>query len=400
MKITGIKLYNYISPFTPKWPSASRSCGPLDVYPEYAKAPRNPNVAGVGGAGEGEISGAFIVVTTDEGISGVHGPINYRSQLLVIMDGLCNHIIGRDPLDTRMLWDIMSRYERHARSGLMLMAISAVDIALWDLKGKILGQPVYKLLGGGRNKLRPYISTLGFSTEEPAHIREKALEIREMGFGAQKWFFRYGPGDGVQGMRKNLEMAFILRETLGDDYELMFDCWMGWSVTYAKTIFRELRNVKPMWVEEVLRPHMYDGYRLLKADTDVPLSAGEHLYTRMEVNQYLRDGIFDVMQSDPEWCGGITETLRIGDLCEMYGTRFIPHGHSFHPAMHVVAAMPPDICPYVECLLQIYHAKNHFYQHMPLDDEGFMVLNDTPGLGEDVDMEKITRESEIVEFTL
>ena len=399
MKITGIKLYNYISPFTPKWQNAARSCGLLDIYPEYNQASHNPNMRGTGGAQEGEISGAFIVITTDEGVSGIHGPITYRSQLLVIMDGLCRHIIGRDPLEHRMLWDIMSRFDRHARSGLMLMAISALDIALWDLKGKILGQPVYKLLGGGRHKLRPYISALGFSID-PGLVREKALEIREMGFGAQKWFFRYGPGDGTSGMRKNLEMAFLLRETLGDDYELMFDCWMGWSVTYAKTIFRELCQVKPMWVEEVLQPHMWDGYRILKDNTDIPLSGGEHLYTRMEVNAYLRDGIFDVMQSDPEWCGGITETLRIADLCQMYGTRFIPHGHSFHPAMHVVAAMPPDICPYVECLLQLYHSKNHFFLHMPLDNEGFMILNDTPGLGEDVDMEKVTRESEIIDFKL
>jgi L-alanine-DL-glutamate epimerase-like enolase superfamily enzyme len=400
MKITGIKLYNYISPYTAKWPGEARSCGPLDIYPEYGRSERNPYMMrGVGGAGAGEIAGAFLAVTTDEGVSGIHGPIAYRSQLLVAADGLSGHIAGRDPLENRMLWDIMSRFDRHARSGLMLMAISAVDIALWDLKGKILGEPVYRLLGGGRNKLRPYISTLGFSIE-PGRAREKALEIREMGFGAQKWFFRYGPGDGAAGMRKNLELAFLLREALGDDYELMFDCWMGWDIAYAKTIFRELRQVNPMWVEEALRPHMQDGYRILKAETDIPLSAGEHLYTRMEANAYLRDGVFDVMQSDPEWCGGITEALRIADLCEMYGTRFIPHGHSFYPGMHVVASMPPDICPYVECLLQSYHGKTHFFRHAPMGSDGFLNLGNTPGIGEEIDMEKVARESEITEFAL
>ena len=402
MKITGLKLYNYISPYTPKWPSAGlagRSSGPLNVYPEYASGERIAAMRGIGGAQDGELAGCFLEITTDEGVSGIHGPITYRAQLLVVMDHLSQHIVGRDPMENRMLWDILSRFDRHARSGLMLMAISAVDIALWDLKGKILGKPVYQLLGGGRHKLRPYISTLGFSTE-PELVREKALEIQSMGFGAQKWFFHYGPGHGVEGIRKNLEMAFLLRETLGEDYELMFDCWMGWDIKYAKTVFNELRQVKPMWVEEVLRPHMQDGYRILKAETDVPLSAGEHLYTRMEVNSYLRDGIFDVMQSDPEWCGGITEALRIGDMCELYGTCFIPHGHSFHAAMHVVAAMPPDISPYVECLLNIYYSKNHFYRHMPLSEDGFMYLNDTPGLGEDIDMERITRVSEVTEFAL
>ena len=399
MKITGIKLYTYTSPYVSKWPSAGRSCGPLDIYPEYACLDRTPNMRGVGGAGPGEIAGTFLVITTDEGVTGIHGPISYRSQLLVAVDGLSPHIIGRDPLENRLIWDVMSRFDRHARSGLMLMAISAVDIALWDLKGKILGQPVYKLLGGGRSKLRPYISTLSFSIElEKA--RDKALELKEMGFRAQKWFFRYGPGDGVAGIKKNLELAFMLRETLGENYELMFDCWMGWDIIYAKTVFRELSKVHPVWVEEVLRPHMQDGYRILKAETDVPLSAGEHIYTRMEANSYLRDGIFDVMQSDPEWCGGITEALRIADLCEMYGTRFIPHGHSLQPAMHVVASMPPDICPYVECLLQSYPARVHFFKHNLLDDEGFMLLNDIPGIGEDIDMEKVTAESEVTCFEL
>jgi L-alanine-DL-glutamate epimerase-like enolase superfamily enzyme len=279
----------------------------------------------------------------------------------------------------------------------MLMAISAVDIALWDLKGKILGQPVYRLLGGGRSRIRPYVSMLGFSLE-PDAVRKRAAMVKAMGVTAQKWFFRYGPSDGAEGIRKNLELAFILRETLGGDYELMFDCWMGWTISYARQMFQELEAVRPLWVEEVLRPHMADGYRKLKAETRIPLSAGEHLYTRMEVNGYLREGVLDVIQSDPVWCGGITEALRIADLCEMYGVAFIPHGHSLMPAMHVIAAMPPDICPYCEYLLNFMDTKCAFFVRKSLGKDGWLTMNDTPGLGEEIDTERLLSSETIHAF--
>ena len=240
---------------------------------------------------------------------------------------------------------------------------------------------------------------LGFSTE-PQKARERALEIKAMGIQAQKWFFRYGPSSGTQGIRKNLELAFALREALGEDYELMFDCWMGWTVSYAKTVFRELEQVQPMWVEEVLRPHMVDGYKQLKAETGMPLSAGEHFYTRMEVNSYLHDGTFRVMQSDPEWCGGITEAMKIGDMCELYGTTFIPHGHSLLPAMHVVASLPPDIAPYCEYLLNFMDRKTAFFKTKYLGDDGFLTINETPGLGADLDFDRITDSAQVTGFSI
>ena len=388
MKITSLNLYEHTISFQPKYDHEDRSTGPLDFYESYASGSRQGGMKSAGQHQDDRKSGVFLVISTDEGIEGVHGPIEYRSQLLTIMDGLARHLIGRDPLENRLLWDVMSRFDRHSRSGVMMMAVSTVDIALWDIKGKALGCPVYKLLGGGRSRIRPYISTLGFSVE-PERACERALEIKASGIQAQKWFFKYGPGAGMTGMRKNLDLAFALREALGDDYELMFDCWMGWTISYARTIFRELEQVHPMWVEEVLRPHMSDGYRQLKQETSIPLSAGEHLYTRMEVNSYLKDGIFSVMQSDPEWCGGITEAMRIGDLCEMYGTTFIPHGHSLLPAMHIVAAMPPDISPYCEYLLSFMDQKTALFKDKRLSDDGYLILNDTPGLGEEIDHENL-----------
>jgi L-alanine-DL-glutamate epimerase-like enolase superfamily enzyme len=109
----------------------------------------------------------------------------------------------------------------------------------------------------------------------------------------------------------------------------------------------------------------------------------------MEINTYLKENIFAVMQSDPVWCGGITEALRIADLCEIYGVTFIPHGHALLPAMHVVAAMPPDLCPYCEYLLSFMNRKNAFFKIDRLGADGVLTLNDTPGLGEELDQERL-----------
>ena len=386
MKITGIKLVKRTCRFESRYKGGTRQANQIDVYREYAEEarlvrPAHPQESG-------KRSGYFIEIDTDEGFTGQYGVIESRPELFTIMDGLKDYLIGRNPLENRLLWDLMSRYDRHSRSGLMMMAISALDIALWDLKGKILAQPVYKILGGGRSKVRPYISTLGFSVE-PEDAKKRALEIKAMGIKAQKWFFRYGPMDGGEGVRKNLDMAFAVREALGENYELMFDCFMGWTVNYARKMFYELEKVRPVWVEDILRSHMTDAYIQLRKSTSIPLAAGEHLYTRMEVNTYLKENVFAVMQSDPVWCGGITEALRIADLCEMYGVTFIPHGHSLMPAVHTVASMPADTCPYCEYLIVPMDSKNAFFKSRQIDSEGFIALNETPGLGEELDEERI-----------
>jgi L-alanine-DL-glutamate epimerase-like enolase superfamily enzyme len=390
MKITSVRVERRTIRYTPRYHGKTRSVGPLDIFEKYRLMENS-------GTGEQDIkSDLFIIISTDEGVEGEFGPVEDRSVVLTVMDGIASHLIGSDPMENRQIWEIISRFDRHARSGVMMMAISAVDIALWDLKGKILGLPVYKILGGGRNSIRPYVSMLSFSVE-PAAVRERALWVRDMGIKAQKWFFRYGPGDGVEGVKRNLEMAYTLREALGPFYDIMFDCWMGWTIDYARQMFREIEAVNPRWVEDVLRPHMMDGYRNLKQDTGIPLAAGEHIYTRMEVNAYLRENIFSVMQSDTAWCGGITEAMKIGDLCQMYGITFIPHGHTLKPCLHVVASLPEDVAPYCEYLLNFMDRKNSYFTHnrVALGEEGLFAMDDTPGIGDIIDKENLIN-SEIV----
>ncbi len=202
---------------------------PLDVYDNLRPAPYTdkPN-----GTREVQYEADHIRIRTAAGLEGLYGPIE-REAATIVLEDLQHFLIGKDALAGEILWDQMYRSNRQSRAGIFMMAISAVDNALWDLRGKFYGVPVWRLLGGrSREKVEMYASALGFSLELDA-VRKRATELKNQGFHYQKWFIGYGPGSGPEGMRKNIELVKTLRETLGDDYEIMFDAYSGWDQDYA-----------------------------------------------------------------------------------------------------------------------------------------------------------------------
>jgi len=371
--------------------SAERLVRPLDVYAEFRDPgqPSKPNPPGDPVA----IRHIFVEIHTDHGV-GRYGPI-LSEQAYLIHTRLRPFLIGRDPRPTAKLWDQMARSDRHARSGHYMMAISAVDCALWDLKGKTLGEPVYRLLGGPtRDELPAYASMLGHSLE-PDALTEEAVKTRDTGFTAQKWFFRHGPGSGLAGKQKNLAIVRTLREALGDGYDLMFDAWMSWELDYAIEMARSILPFRPRWLEELLPPGAVEAFARLKRETGAPLAAGEHLYTRWQVLPFLKAGILDVVQTDPDWAGGITELMRICALAETYGVKVVPHGHNVAAAAHVVAAQSPTLCPLVEYLL-LHATRQQFFLAEPLcPRRGTIALPKTPGLGLELDDSKIEARREV-----
>ncbi len=198
---------------------------PLAVYDGYkAKAYEDKS----GPEKSVAMSAIYLRIHTDAGLDGFYGPID-REAAFVVHDELRPFLIGKDALSGETLWDQMYRSNRHSRDGIFMMAISAVDNTLWDLRGRYFGVPVYRLLGGPtRESVEAYSSTLGFSLQ-PEAMRKRCLALKNEGFRNQKWFMGYGPGDGPEGMRRNVEMVRILRETSGDDVELMFDSFSGWD---------------------------------------------------------------------------------------------------------------------------------------------------------------------------
>lgn len=336
----------------------------------------------------------YVEIESESGLIGLGGPL-YAEQGFIIVKDLAPVLVGKDAMAGEALWDAMKLSDRHSRAGLYMMAISALDIALWDLRGRYLDRPVYELLGGPvREKLPVYASMLGYDTD-PTAARLTARDFYDRGFTAQKWFFNQGPESGSAGFNRNIALVRALREELGPDAEIMFDCKWGWDVPYAVKFANAAREWRPKWIEESVRSENLDGYAILKRDGGVPVAGGEHLYSRWEVKQYLDRGLLDYVQADPEWCGGITELVKICVLCEVHGVPVIPHGHHIWAALHVVASRPARVAPMCEFLFHWMPEKQYFQDTIITPTDGHIVLPTKPGLGYAIDATKVGKRREI-----
>ncbi len=362
---------------------------PLDVYDDLRPAPYKDNPSG---SKETTTSAVYIRIRTSGGIEGLYGPLE-KSAAMVVQEDLRPFLIGKDALAGETVWDEMYRSNRHSRDGYFMMAISAVDNVLWDIRGKFYGVPVYRLLGGpSRPSVEMYASCLGFSVE-PEAVRTRALAIKKEGYRYQKWFMAYGPGSGPEGMKKNVELVRILRETVGDDTELMFDAYSGWDQTYALEWAHQVEQYHPRWIEEATHPEKIESFATMRRSTTIPIASGEHFYGRWEVERYLQTGALSVVQADPEWCGGISELLRIGTVASLHDVQVIPHGHSLRAAVHAIASQSPMTFPLGEYLINKMRHYYHFESNPLVPDKAHIALPTGPGFNVQLDPAKIESQS-------
>ena len=155
---------------------------------------------------------------------------------------------------------------------------------------------------------------LGFAVEDLGLVRERAQQYKAKGYTAQKWFFRHGPMSGHEGLRKNVALVRTLRETLGEDYDIMLDCWQSMNLDYAVDLCSRIEEYRPRWLEEPFMPDRIDSHVRLKAKTRIPLSGAEHEYTRWGFKRFVEKEALDILQPDIYWCGGLSETLKIAAL--------------------------------------------------------------------------------------
>lgn len=322
----------------------------------------------------------YLELHTDAGVKGLYGPIDREAGLFVDRF-FKRRVIGVDPLAHEAFWNAMWRADRHSRGSHYLIGLSAVDNALWDLRARLLGLPVWRLLGGSRKKVRAYASCLGFS-QEPGPMQSKARELKAKGYRHQKWFVRdRGPSHGPEGVAKDAEVVRLLREAVGDDVDLMFDAFWGWDLNYALAWSRRVEQYHPRWIEEPFQTADLDAFIEFSRETSIPVATGEHFYSRWDVHKFLKNDAIMVVQADPEWCGGVSELVRICTLASVHGVNVIPHGHSIHAAMHVVASQPEETCPLVEYLIRKMSTYYSLEKHEPHPVEGMLELPDRPGFG-------------------
>lgn len=293
-------------------------------------------------------------------------------------------LIGTDPMDSEYIWQSMYRRTLpFGRKGIGMVAISAVDLAIWDAKGKILNQPVFKLLGGRtKPKIEVYASRLYSQPLDTLFTEAKGYA--DQGFKSVKIRFGWGPKDGLAGLHKNVDLVRTTREAVGDNVDIMADAYMGWNVEYAKRMLRMLTPFNLRWVEEPVISDDLNGYAELKAMNLVSISGGEHEYTLPGFRQALDLGAFDIAQYDVNRVGGITAAKKIADLCEAYDVLVIPHAgqmHNYHITMSSYGAPISEYFPKVpvEVGNELFW---YIFDGEPVAEGGYINLSDTtPGFG-------------------
>jgi len=339
-----------------------------------------------------------VKVTTDDGLYGLGsvGGAGLDAAKALINGRLSRLVVGQDPFATEYLWELMFRSTMsYGRKGVVIEAISAIDIALWDIMGKATGQPVYNLLGGRtRSKIRAYASRL--YARAPEHLDELAAEAQEyldQGYTAMKQRLAYGPRHGVQGMRKNLDLIRTVREVVGPDVELAVDVYMGWDRQYAIRMIRMIEDsgLDIAWLEEPTIPDDIDGYAEIRANVNTPIAGGEHEFTRYGFHQLIDKGAVDIVQLDVNRVGGITEARKIWAMAAGASLPLLPHAgylHNFHLIMaHMNSPIaeclprPPERPPVGSEMLAV------IFQGQPEAEDGFVELTETPGMGYDLNQE-------------
>ena len=391
MKITNVRLFQVegiLEHAGEFW--EERLVRPVDIYPEHKI--EGPNWLERVAADKYRIVAHFVEIETDAGVSGVGGPMP-AEQAYVIGTQLKPLLMGHDPLAIERLWDRMYRFMVHGRKGVVMMAMSVVDCALWDLKGKWFDAPVYVLLGGPtRERIPAYASALGYSLD-PELVQERAEEIVKQGYTATKWFFRDGPTDGAAGVARNLRLVRTLRETVGADVDIMLDAWMSWDVSYTVQMAARLEEYHPRWIEEPVMPDKIEQYAQIRRKVRIPIAGGEHEYTRWGLKALMDAGACDVLQPDIYWCGGISETMKICTLASAYDLPVIPHGHSVPASVHLIAAWPQTTCPLLEYLVKWNEIHQFFLKHSVKPVGGSVTLSTLPGIGMELDEAKIEKRS-------
>jgi L-alanine-DL-glutamate epimerase-like enolase superfamily enzyme len=303
-------------------------------------------------------------------------------------------LLGADPWDTEYLWQQMYRRTMaFGRKGVAMTAISAVDIALWDLLGKSAKQPVYRLLGGRTKKRIPVYASRLYSMPLD-ELRIEAQRYKNEGYKAMKLRFGWGPVDGAEGMQRNVELVHTVREVVGNGIDVMADAYMGWTLDYAKRMLPLLEPFNLRWLEEPVIPDDTRGYKELKAYGRVPIAGGEHEFTVFGFRDLLEANALDYIQFDTNRVGGISQARKISALAEAYQIPVVPHAgqmHNYHVVMASLNSPMAEFFPKVDV-----EVGNELFWYIfdgePVPVDGYIDLDEnTPGLGLTVNEESLKR---------
>ncbi|PTL90641.1 L-rhamnonate dehydratase [Halomonas litopenaei] len=293
---------------------------PMSKYPEYRMNRRSFGL---------NVLGTLVVeVEASDGTVGFAVTTAGEIGAFIVERHLARFLEGRKITEIEKMWDQMFNATLfYGRKGIVINTISGVDLALWDLLGKVRGEPVHELLGGAvRDELQFYATGA------------RPDLARDMGFIGGKMPLAHGPAEGNEGLTRNLEHLAEMRSRVGDDFWLMYDCWMSLDVNYATRLAQGASELGLKWIEEALPPDDYWGYAELKRNVPkgMLVNTGEHEATRWGFRLLMEMDCCDVIQPDVGWCGGVTELIKISALADAHNKLVVPHGSSVYSYHFVI----------------------------------------------------------------
>ncbi len=341
---------------------------PMARYPAYRASRQSFGL---------NVLGTLVVeIEADNGVTGFAVSTGGEPAAWIVQHHLSRFLIGADPSDIERIWDQMYLSTLfYGRKGLVLNAISCVDLALWDLLGKLRDLPVYRMIGGAvRDEIRFY------ATGARPDIAQ------QLGFIGGKLPLHHGPAEGEEGLHKNLALLAEMRSRVGPDFWLMYDCWMSLDLNYAERLAHAAAEHNLKWMEEALLPDDYWGYAELRKriPPGMLVTTGEHEAGRWGFRMLLEMECADILQPDVGWCGGLTELLKISAMADARGVLVVPHGSSVYSYHFSIAR---HNSPFAEFLMMAPQADKVIPMFSPLllDEPvphgGRLRLGDTPGFG-------------------
>ncbi len=361
------------------WINDTVIANPMSRYPHFQESRAK--------WGMDAIKGIFIEVFTETGERGFATAYGGYLASWIIKNHFNRFLIGADARDLNILYDQMYRASipYSGQNGVVINTIAGIDLALWDLLGKIRGEPVYKMIGGKvKDTLPTYVTG------------PKAKLYQEWGHVGSKIPLPYGPGDGLKGLKKNKELIMDTRKSVGPDYRLMIDCYMSLDVPYAIDLANAVKEADLFWIEEALPPHDLESHKYIKkACPWQKWTTGEHTNTRYGFRKIIEDRSVDILQPDLTLCG-MTETLRIAAMASAYDMIVIPHCSGVYAYNFGISS---PLTPFNEFINlspkgdQIVPVFGKIFTNEPVPVNGEVTLTDKPGFGaefnQEVELEEI-----------
>jgi L-rhamnonate dehydratase len=341
---------------------------PMAKYPAYRQSRQAFGL---------NVLGTLVVeIEADNGVVGFAVTTGGEPGAWIVERHLARFLEGAEVTETERIWEQMYLSTLfYGRKGLVVNTISCVDLALWDLLGKLRDEPVYQLLGGAvRDELTFYATGA------------RPDLAKQLGFIGGKMPLHHGPAEGEEGLKANLTQLADMRSKTGEDFWLMYDCWMSLDANYATRLANAAAEYELKWIEEALLPDDYWGYAELRRNVPrgMMVTTGEHESTRWGFRMLLEMECADIIQPDVGWCGGLSELLKISALADARSVLVVPHGSSVY-SYHF--SITRHNSPFAEFLMMAPGADvvtpmfSPLLLDEPVPQNGRMKLPDTPGFG-------------------